>query len=516
MRDQSQATGSIKAAEYVRMSTEHQQYSIANQREAIGRYAQDHNMVVVKTYTDAAKSGVTLEGRDALQTLLADVENGSADYSAVLVYDVSRWGRFQDVDESAYNEYRCKRAKISVHYCAEQFVNDGSISSALLKAIKRAMAGEYSRELSVKTFAGKCRLVEAGFRGGGSPGYGLRRLLVDQHGNPKLVLKRGELKSIITDRTIQIPGPPEEVEIVRKIYRMFVEERLVPRVIAERLNELRVESETGRPWTRAVVQNIVTNPKYTGANVLNRRDYKLGTSPRGRRNPRDRWIRRENVFEPIIDSDVFKTAQEIAASRSIHYTDEYLLDRLKQLLNRKGRLSASLIDADPGTPSNKMYSQRFGSLYEAYRRIGFEPGGQLPVLDLARKAREYRSILLGTLVCEIVAAGATADLNRRSGIVAVNNEFTIRAAIAPCLQRSFGNRWRLHLGSSLDSDFILIARLVPTNDSIQDFYILPQLHSWPKRVTVEANRDLFTGMYRFADLSFLKNLVRRASVRPRP
>jgi len=42
-----------------------------------------------------------------------------------------------------------------VHYCAESFTNDGNISGTLLKAIKRAMAGEFSRELSVKVFAGK-------------------------------------------------------------------------------------------------------------------------------------------------------------------------------------------------------------------------------------------------------------------------------------------------------------------------------------------------------------------------
>ena len=73
----------------------------------------------------------------------------------------SRWGRFQDADEGAYYEYVCSRAGIRVHYCGEQLNNDGSIGSVLLKNVKRVMAGEYSRELSV--FAGQCRLVELGF-----------------------------------------------------------------------------------------------------------------------------------------------------------------------------------------------------------------------------------------------------------------------------------------------------------------------------------------------------------------
>ena len=100
--------------------------------------------------------------------------DGTASFEVILVYDVSRWGRFQDADESAYYEYLCKRANIAVHYCAEPFVNDGSLSSTLLKTIKRTMAGEYSRELSVKVFAGQCRLIELGFRQGGLAGYGLQ------------------------------------------------------------------------------------------------------------------------------------------------------------------------------------------------------------------------------------------------------------------------------------------------------------------------------------------------------
>jgi hypothetical protein len=73
---------------------------------------------------------------------------------------VSRWGRFQDADESAYYEYICKRAGIAIQYCAEQFENDGSPVSTIVKGVKRAMAGEYSRELSAKVFAGQCRLIE--------------------------------------------------------------------------------------------------------------------------------------------------------------------------------------------------------------------------------------------------------------------------------------------------------------------------------------------------------------------
>ena len=170
----------MRGAEYVRMSTEHQQYSTENQGDKIREYAARRGIEIVRTYADEGKSGLRIDGRQALQRLIDDVETGSADFQIILVYDVSRWGRFQDADESAYYEYICRRAGIQVAYCAEQFENDGSPVSTIVKGVKRAMAGEYSRELSAKVFAGQCRLIELGFRQGGPAGYGLRRVLVDQ------------------------------------------------------------------------------------------------------------------------------------------------------------------------------------------------------------------------------------------------------------------------------------------------------------------------------------------------
>ena len=149
----------LRAAQYVRMSTEHQQYSTNNQADKILEYAQRRNIEIVRTYADEGKSGLSLGGRASLQKLLADAESGSADFTLVLVYDVSRWGRFQDADEAAFYEYKLKRKGIIVAYVAEQFENDGSPVSTIVKGVKRAMAGEYSRELSAKVFAGQCRLI---------------------------------------------------------------------------------------------------------------------------------------------------------------------------------------------------------------------------------------------------------------------------------------------------------------------------------------------------------------------
>jgi len=233
-------------------------------------YADRHGYEIVRTYADEGRSGLRLEGRDALQRLIADVESGAADFSRILVYDVSRWGRFQDADEGAYYEYRCRRAGIQVRYCAEQFENDGSPVSTIVKGVKRMMAGEYSRELSAKVFAGQRRLIEHGYRQGGAAGYGLRRRLIDQGGSSKGELVRGEHKSIQTDRVVLVPGPAEEVATVGWIYRSFVEASLSEREIADALNDRGILTDLGRPWTRGTVHQVLINPKYVGDNVWNR------------------------------------------------------------------------------------------------------------------------------------------------------------------------------------------------------------------------------------------------------
>jgi DNA invertase Pin-like site-specific DNA recombinase len=53
----------IPAAQYLRMSTKNQQYSLQNHADAIAKYAADHGFEIAKTYSNAAKSGVRLNNR---------------------------------------------------------------------------------------------------------------------------------------------------------------------------------------------------------------------------------------------------------------------------------------------------------------------------------------------------------------------------------------------------------------------------------------------------------------------
>src|SRR5262249_54157669 len=150
-------------------------------------------------------------------------------------------------------------------------------------------------------------------------------------------LVRGEHKSIQTDRIVLIPGPDEEIETIRFIYDAFVGEGESETEIAEQLNCKGILTDLGRPWSRALVHQILINEKYIGNNVWNRCSCKL----KGRRiyNPPERWVRHDQAFEPIVDEESFRAAQSIISERCKRYSDEELLDVLRGLLEQHGYLS---------------------------------------------------------------------------------------------------------------------------------------------------------------------------------
>ena len=380
------------AAAYLRMSTEHQQYSTANQMEAILEYAKQHGLAVVKVYSDDGKSGLNIQGRNELTRMIQDVQSGEAAFSCILVYDVSRWGRFQDADESAHYEYICRQAGVAFHYCAEQFVNDGSPVSTIVKGVKRAMAGEYSRELSTKVFQGACRLIQRGYKQGGTAGFGLRRMLIDQNGNRKTPLQMGEQKSIQTDRVVLIAGPEVEVETVRGIYRMFLEGKNESEIAAS-LNQRGILTDFKRAWTRGTVHQVLTNEKYIGNNVYYRTSFKL--KQKHVTNPPEKWIRADGAFQKIVEPDQFQKVQTIILERSRKLTDEEMLDKLRSLAAQHGRISGIVIDEAEDFPSSAAFRHRFGSLVAAYRLIGYDPHIDYSFIEINRRLRkEHREVVL--------------------------------------------------------------------------------------------------------------------------
>jgi DNA invertase Pin-like site-specific DNA recombinase len=503
----------IRAAQYVRMSTEHQKYSTENQAEEIARYAESHGLEIVRTYADAGKSGLNLEGRASLQQLITDVTTGAADFSVVLVYDVSRWGRFQDADQSAYYEYVCRAAGVKIQYCAEQFENDGSLSATIIKSMKRAMAGEYSRELSAKVFAGQCRLIGYGFRQGGPAGFGLRRVLVDEQRQPKAELARGEHKSLQTDRVVLAPGPSDEVETVRRMYRMFTLNGRSEREIAAALNGEGCLTDLARPWTRGTVHQVLTNEKYVGNNVFNRRSYKL--KMRRVRNPPEEWVRAEGVFEPIVEADFFLAAHRIIQDRCKRYSDENLLELLSGLFSNKGRLSGLIIDETDGMPSSSAYRHRFGSLVRAYQLIGYAPAHDYRFIEINRALRTMHAGVVDQTIGGIEAAGGSIDRDQETDLVLVNGEFTASIVIARCFVRPGGAlRWKIRLDTGLRPDISVAVRMDESNTTARDYYLLPWIDvGRAAKVRFAEDNGVWLDAYRFESLEPLFHLARRHQLR---
>lgn len=506
------AVRTLRAAEYVRMSTEHQQYSTSNQGDKIREYASRRNIDIVKTYADEGKSGLSIGGRPALQQLIHDVEAGAAEFSIILVYDVSRWGRFQDADESAYYEYICRRAGIQVAYCAEQFENDGSPVSTIVKGVKRAMAGEYSRELSAKVFAGQCRLVELGFRQGGPAGFGLRRVLVDQTGNIKAELSRGEQKSLQTDRVILMPGPQAEIETLGRIYHWFIDGGMGETEIASRLNTAGIRTEMGRDWTRATVHDVLINEKYIGSNVYNRTSFKL--KKLHVTNSREMWIRKDGAFEPVIPPDIFYTAQGIIRARSRRFTDDELVKQLRKLYEQRGFLSGLVIDEADGMPSSSVYALRFGSLLRAYELVGFTPGRDYHYIEINRYLRRLHPEIVTQAEAQVALVGGQIYRNVTDDILDVNHEFSVSIVLARCQLHGDSRRhWRVRFDTSLRPDITLAIRLAPENTRPLDYYLLPSLTFGSLGLNLAEQNAIELESFRFASLEYFYQMAARVRFR---
>ena len=470
----------VEAAAYLRTSTEEQRYSLVKQREGLTRYAEKNGFVISRCYEDVGRSGIGIRGRKGLKRLLAEITaRESATFKAVLVYDVSRWGRFQDCDEAAHYEFLCKQCGVTVHYCDEPFVNDGTAKSSIMKAVKRTMAGEFSRELGNRGYAGKKRAVLSGFRPGGPAGYGLRRVAVNADGKLSRRLQGGQRKPFSTDRVTLILGPKSEVDVVRQLFDRFTDGKgkVGPMDLAKWLNTRGIPSEDGSRWTCHKVSSMLSNPKYSGRLVWGRTTQRLSTPPKPQ--PESEWVTFKNAFEAIVSARQFAQAQRLLKQRSDRKIPEAkLVADLGRLLRTYGRLSESLIDSK-GIHGTCTYRKRFGSLRRAYDLAGYRyPSDTFAYTAAGTKTCTIRDGVLLSLVSlfpEHLNAFRFRWATRRSQLL-FNGSVKLYVWIARQYRsRRYGMRWKLIVPPRENDGLTLLCLLDGVNDKPESFYLFPAL-----------------------------------------
>ncbi|HVI08887.1 MAG TPA: recombinase family protein [Candidatus Binatia bacterium] len=475
-----QISAPIPAAQYVRMSDESQQYSIENQKAAIQDYAARYGFVIVKTYDDPGRSGVVAAHRKGLSQLLRDVVGGNPPYKAIIVYDVSRWGRFQDTDESAHYEFLCKSAGVPIHYSAEPFANDGTATSTLLKALKRSMAAEFSRELSDKVTRGKTRIVRLGYWVGGQAGFGYRRLMLSEEGKPKRIMKSGEYKHFTKDRVILVHGPRREVNTVRLMFDMAIEGK-GGTAIADELNRRKIPCSTGRLWASDVVRHMIMNPKYAGWNVWKRSSERL--QQKRTPIPPEQWIAKQGAFKPIVDQETYDRAQacrpKIADER---WSDSEILSRVRRLLKSKGSLSENLIRKARGMPSTTTIHAHFGRYLALYEKVGYqsEPEYVLNSEQFTR-AQKLRKRIVTTIQSMFPDKITITHLPRgQRALLLVDNNFMVSILLCRSKVKRGAPRWVVEPHPKERGFITLACTLSERHDDVLGYFLLPNMN-WFKR-----------------------------------
>jgi len=119
------------------------------------------------------------------------------------------------------------------------------------------------------------------------------------------------------------------------------------------------------------------------------------------------------------------------------------------------------------------------------------------------------------LIADVVAGLKNADASvfqdERTGLLVVNDEFTLSIVIARCIQLPSGTfRWRLRFDTSLAPDITVVVRMAADQHTALDYYLFPRidLPLRPLRLAEEDN-EVTLDAYRFDVLDALYKLAER-------
>lgn len=300
-----------RAAVYARYSTDLQNdRSIADQVALCRNHARLRGCSVVAEFSDSARSGASLFGRDGIQELIDGARAGRFD--VVIVEALDRISRDQEDLAGVYKRLTHFRVKIEA-------VHDG-VADAMQVGLRGLMGSIFLADLKHKTRRGMAGVIREG-RSAGGRAYGYRPIA----GAP------GQLEIV-----------EEEAVVIRRIFEEFVA-GTVPRDIAAGLNRDGIVPPRGVHWNASTINGskerangILQNPAYDGRLVWNRvtmvRDPDTGRRL-SRMNDAAEWQSADAEHLRIVSADLFEAAQQRKAQRTHERAEGRYMRRPKRILS---------------------------------------------------------------------------------------------------------------------------------------------------------------------------------------
>lgn len=486
---ESEPTVRPRAVAYYRHSAQdRQENSVLLQQEQVRQWAQQNDVDIIQEFVDRGKSGLTAKGRDGFTNMMDGWVKKRDDFQYVLCLDVSRWGRFQDIDLSATYSAECKKNGKQVVYTTIGKPREDDPLYPVYVQFERFRAAQYSKELSDRVFRGCIHIAKQGYWTGGEPPYGFHRLLLSETRQPVQVLSPGERKSIQNQRVTLAAGNDGQVKTIRRIFRQFTDDGHNELIIAEELNRDGITSPRGGEWNIAKVRHILTNKAYIGTLVYNRTTQKLQTPTRA--NPPDKWITTPGAFESVVDKTVFDRARAVLRQRHLRYTPEYMIERLRQLFGEHGFVRSSLIRADAESPSPATFAKHFSSLDAACQGV-FQD-----VLDQAKVEVETRLRKI------------TPQVESYEDFLVINRRFTVLVRPTMPMQHGYTEYWFLQPDSR---DVVDITLGVPISGSephpILGYLALPRLLVGTRPFRLFSSSESRLDMYGYDGMELIRQLT---------
>ena len=292
-----------RAIAYLRKSTDLQETSLEQQKEDILLFAKEHSIKVVGFFAEEA-CGENVEGRPQFRKMI-DCCKSQQDFQYVFVYDISRWGRFENPKESVYWEVEVERTGKRVIFVSEGFKEE-SIGTSITNFVKSAEASEYLKNIRRQTVRGMIYNAKRGFWMGGRPPYGYDRAIAE-NGKITEVLPEGRQKSIKSQK-IKLVINKKQSKIIKMIFVMFAKQGLSIHSIASYLNQSNHAPPRGHMWTKSSLWRILHNDAYIGTLVYNREN-RHKRHGKHKYNTKDKWVIVENAHEPIIQAELWEGVQ---------------------------------------------------------------------------------------------------------------------------------------------------------------------------------------------------------------